>query len=30
MLVAGDYGDDMAALPSEAVEAALSRLMGRA
>lgn len=30
MLVAEDYGDDMAALPSEAVEAALSRLMGRA
>jgi ADP-heptose:LPS heptosyltransferase len=27
MLVAGDYGDDMAALPSEAVEAALARLM---
>ena len=27
MLVAGDYGDDMAALPSEAVEAALQRLM---
>ncbi|WP_425997243.1 glycosyltransferase family 9 protein [Caulobacter sp. DWR1-3-2b1] len=27
MLVAGDYGDVMAALPSEAVEAALARLM---
>jgi len=27
MLVAGDYGDDMAALPSSAVEAALARLM---
>lgn len=30
MLVAEDYGDAMAALPSEAVEAALSRLMARA
>jgi ADP-heptose:LPS heptosyltransferase len=27
MLVAGDYGDDMTALPSDAVEAALARLM---
>lgn len=27
MLVAADYGDDMAALPTEAVEAALARLM---
>ena len=27
MLVAGDYGDDMTALPSEAVEAALQRLI---
>ncbi len=27
MLVAGDYGDDMAALPLEAVDAALARLM---
>lgn len=27
MLVAGDYGDDMSALPSEAVQAALARLM---
>ena len=30
MLVAEDYGDDMAALPSEAVEAALQRLMSGA
>jgi ADP-heptose:LPS heptosyltransferase len=30
MLVAEDYGDDMAALPLEAVEAALSRLTRRA
>lgn len=30
MLVAEDYGDDMAALPVEAVEAALARLTGRA
>ncbi|WP_419255569.1 glycosyltransferase family 9 protein [Caulobacter sp. ErkDOM-YI] len=30
MLIAGDYGDDMAALPNEAVEAALTRLMSRA
>jgi ADP-heptose:LPS heptosyltransferase len=30
MLVAEDYGNDMAALPLEAVEAALARLRGRA